>query len=246
MEEKKMFLNFFMPNSADQNAGYKIFGPVHILWIIVPILFLIGLAFLARKNKTWGKWILLVLAISLLVMRFVKYIILKPFFWDEGWISVIPFELCTIMTYIFPFTIFFKTDKLNRYIYPLAVLGGTVTIAYSEWIFNGRGMDVDKLESLLAHWIIIYIPFVRIAMGQFKLKFKEIYKPVIALIILVAYAWLANTYFTPGSNHMFLRSNPLPFQIPGIHHIFTLGLVFIALIILLYFPFNLRKVKISL
>jgi hypothetical protein len=64
---------------------------------------------------------------------------------------------------------------------------------------------------------------------------------VIALIILVVYAWLANTFFTPESNHMFLRSNPLPFQVPGIHPIFTLGLVFIVLITLLYLPLNIRK-----
>jgi uncharacterized membrane protein YwaF len=235
-------LNFFMPNSAGENRHYQLFGLAHILWLVIPLIILIGLCFLVRllKQKGYGKYnkyLIWGIAGAMILLRIVKYYIFKPFFWDETWKEIIPFELCTIMSFVFPFTVFPKADKLNTYIYPLGIIGGFVTIAYSEWIFNGYGLDFNKWESLIVHWLLVYLPYIRLANSEFRFRIQDYYRPLVALIILVIYAWIANTFITPGANHMFLVKNPLPMQIPGLHHLFTLGLMAIAIIFLLYAPF---------
>ena len=235
-------LNFFMPGSAGENFHYKLFGSAQILWLVVPLIILVGLCFLVRFLKKKGyekynKYLIWGIAGAMLLLRIVKYYIFKPFFWGETWKDIVPFELCTIMSFVFPFTVFPKADKLNTFIYPLGIVGGIVTIAYSEWIFNGSGMDFNKLESLIVHWLLVYLPYVRLANGEFSFRIRHYYRPLVALIVLVIYAWIANNFITPGANHMFLVKNPLPFQIPGLHHIFTLGLIGIVIVFLLYLPF---------
>ncbi len=236
-----MFLNFIMPNSAPAKDSYKMFGLAQILWIVIPLLLLIGACILLKGKKKTGRVVLIVCAWTMLVLRVAKYFIFKPFFWDEGWKEIVPFAMCTIMSWIFPITVFFKTDKFNTFVYPLGIIGGIVTLAYSDWIFNGIGLDFNKFESLVVHWLLIAIPYLKVAIGEFQFKMKEIYRPFIALAIVIIYSAIANTYITPGANHNYLRSNPLPFQIPGLHHIFTLGLIGIVLMVLLYLPFLKKK-----
>lgn len=236
-----IFLNFFMPNSAPATNSYKMFGLSQILWIVIPLIILIAICLFLRNKKKEGRIVLVVIACTMLTLRIAKYFVFKPFFWGEDWKQLVPFEMCTLMSWIFPMTIFFKTDKFNTFVYPLGIIGGVVTLAYSDWIFNGLGLDFNKFESLMIHWLLIAVPYIRLAMGDFKFKIKEIYRPFVALSIIIFYSFIANTYITPGANHNFLRSNPLPFQIPGLHHIFTLGLIGIVLITALYLPFLKKK-----
>jgi uncharacterized membrane protein YwaF len=239
-----MLMSFFIPNSAAESKNYNIFGLAQLLWIVIPLAILIVACLIFRNRKKEGRILLIILASTMLLFRVLKYFVFKPFVWDEGWEQIVPFELCTIMSWIFPFTVYFKTNKLNTFIYPLGIIGGVVTLAYSEWIFNGRGLDFNKFESLIIHWILIAIPYIKVAMGEFSFKIKEIYRPFLALSIILLYSAIANAYITPGANHNYLRSNPLPFQIPGLHHLFTLGLIGIVFMLLMYLPFvKFKKVK---
>ena len=118
-------LNFFMPNSAGENRHYQLFGLAHILWLVIPLIILIGLCFLVRllKQKGYGKYnkyLIWGIAGAMILLRIVKYYIFKPFFWDETWKEIIP---RTLHHYVLCFR-FVKADKLNTYIYPLGIIGG--------------------------------------------------------------------------------------------------------------------------
>ena len=230
-------LNFIMPNGGPANDYYKLFGLAQLLWIIIPLVLLIFTCLVVRRNKRAGKIIIYGLGIALLALRIVKYALLKPFFWDEGLLQILPFEMCTVLSFIMPFTIFFKTNKLNTYLYPLGIIGGLVTLLYSDWIYNGLGLDFNKLESLIAHWILIAVPYLMVVIGEFRFDIKKMHRAFIGLLILVIYAEIGNSYINPGANYNYIRENPLPFQIPGLHHLFTFALIGIVLILSLYLPF---------
>jgi hypothetical protein len=206
----------------------------------VPIALVIMLYFVFKKYKKAGKVMLYTSAAVMLVLRIVKYLYFKPIYWNEGWGSIVPYELCTILSYILPFTVFLNTKKLNKFIYPLAIIGGVVTMAYSEWIFNGQGLNFNKFESLIVHILLIAIPYFSAAVGRFSFKIKDFFKPVIAMAFFVGYAYIANTYITPGANHMFIRVNPLPINFP-VHHMYFFAAFFLIVLFLMYAKDVFRK-----
>ena len=139
------FLHDFFMGTTKADSAAEIFGMKHLLWLFVPLVIIASLYFLFKKHKRAGEVTLLAFAITLLTLRFIKYVIFYPNIWGEGWDRLIPYELCTISSYILPFTVFFKTKRLNAYLYPLAIMGGFITLVYSEWIFNGYAFDFNKL-----------------------------------------------------------------------------------------------------
>ena len=180
---------------SNPNPAYTIFGTAHLMWLIIPLIAIALLAAIFHKHKRQGKVAIYVLAAVMITLRVLKYFVFKTFIWDTGWKTVVPFELCTILSFLIPFTVFFKTKKLNPYIYPLAIIGGIVTLAYPEWIFNGRGLIFDKLESLIVHILLIAIPvFSAVTKKNFSFKIRDYYKPVLAMLILITYAYIANIY----------------------------------------------------
>lgn len=230
---KYMNLKQFFSLTESPVANMELFSLSHILWIVIPLLLTVAGYFLFKKYPKAGKIILFSLAMYLIVVRLIKNILFKSILWNEGWDNIIPFQLCGVMIYALPFTVFFKTKKLNRFIYPLALMGGFIMMLYPDWVFNGGNMNFNKIESLIAHFLIVFIPITSIAVDRFKFEVKDIYKPLLALLLLTFYAHIGNLLI-PNRNYMFLQTNPLPFQIPGIHHIFTFGLIFIVLMLLLY------------
>lgn len=224
------------------NSQFKIGGVPHILWLVLPLAVVAILCGVFSKHKKAGRITIYVLAVVLLVLRVVKYGFLKPLLWNETWKTIVPFELCTILTFVLPFTVFFKTAKFNAFVYPLAIFGGIVTLAYPEWIYNGYGLNFNKLESLIAHTALFAIPFFsQASQFNFKLQIRDYYKPVLAMLVLILYAYIANRFITPGTNHMFIKQNPLPINIPGMHHMVLFAAAFLLYLFLLCLP-NLIKV----
>jgi hypothetical protein len=226
-------MDFFTRNTPlDPNAS--LFGVNHLLWLILPLVAIFFLTRLARKNERFATKAILTMAWIMLTLRIVKYLFFYPFVWGYGWERLIPYELCTISSYLMPFVVFFRWKRIAKYLFPLAILGGFITMAYSEWIFNGYALDFNKLESLIIHILLMAIPFVSTGTDLFSFRVKEIWKPIALIIVLLGWAELANRVIEPGSNHMYTRVNPLPFRIEPFHHLFTFGLIFLILLALLY------------
>lgn len=231
---------FFIGNGVvSPSAG--LFGLNHILWIVGAFVFIVAASIYANKNKTSAKVLLIAMAVVMLVLRAVKYLVMHPFYWSNTFLSSIPYQLCTILSYVLPFTVFFNTKKLNKFIYPLAIIGGFITILYPDWVFNGRGLNFDKLESLIVHILLIAIPVVSTYSGRFKYNIKELYKPIAAMTLLVLYALIANLYITPGSNHMFMMRNPLPINFGPVHHYIVFTIAFLFVLFLMYLPSFIRQ-----
>ncbi len=236
-----MNFNEFFNGAGPANNNYALFELAHILWFAIPLVLIIVMCVLFRKYQKAGKVFLYIFASIMLALRITKYGIIKPFVWENNWIESIPFSLCTILSYILPFVVIFNFKKAMPYLYPLAILGGIITMAYPDWIFNGRGLNFNKLESLIVHILLIAIPFVSISVKRYQLKLTNFYKPVIALTIVTAYAHIANKFITPGTNHMFLESNPLPIDFGGLNHVIVFSVAMILVLFLMHIPGSFQK-----
>ena len=229
---------FFAEKSVPpENAGWKLFGLTHILWIVLPIAGIVALYYTFKKHMRAGEITLYVFAAIMLCLRFTKYVVIRPNYWGYDWIKIIPYELCTISSFVMPFLVFFKSKKLSTYLFPPAIMGGAVTLLYADWVFNGQGINFNKLESLTVHILLIAIPFISVAVGRIEFDIKKIYRPIIATAALVVYAAMANAWFEPGSNHMYLNENPLDFNLFGnAHHMFMFALIFFIGLVGIYSP----------
>jgi len=235
------FLDFF-EGKTYADAANGLFGIKHILWITLTFVLLAALYPVLKRHKRIADIALTVFAVTMLVLRFVKYFIMYPFVWENSFARIIPYELCTIMSYVLPFTVLFRTHRLNSFIYPLAVFGGTVTLGYADWVFDGNSINFNKLESMIVHILLIYIPVLSAAADRYRFDVAKIYRPFAAMALLLVYAEVANEWITPGANHMYTRVNPLPKDTAPLHHMFLLGAGFVLFMAIIHAPDIVRRI----
>jgi len=97
-------------------------------------------------------------------------------------------------------------------------------------------MTFSTLEGITAHTILVLVPLIEIALGNFKLEYKNIWKVLIGIIILIGWASLANDVFFKNydTNYMYLKKNGLPNNLGGKYYFLIYILIFLVMLNLIY------------
>jgi uncharacterized membrane protein YwaF len=207
----------------------------HFVWIILVILLSVGLYRLFRKYPKAGKITVTVLLASLFSVRFVNQIIRAIIGAEVPAWKAFPFHLCTIMTFLLPIVYFFKLNKLKNIVYVLSMMGGIITIIVGDY-FEDSFMTFSTLEGMSAHSILFIVPLIEIALGNFKLEYKNIWQIFVGMLVLLGWAALANEVFFRGysNNYMYLKSNGLPGNIGGDYYFLIYVVIFIVMINIIF------------
>ncbi len=228
------------------NLGKGAFVDVrHFLWIIITIAISIILYKIFKKHKQIGKIVVTVLLGLLLVTRLTNQIVRACIGAEVPAWRAFPFHLCTMMTFMLPLTYFCKWDKLKPAVYVLSMMGGIITIIIGDY-FNSRFMTFSTLEGMSAHMILVIVPILEIALGNFSLELKDVWKPIALMLVLMGWATLGNDVFFKNynTNYMYLKYNALPGNIGGKYYFLIYILIFFLLLAFIYgVPYIYRKVK---
>lgn len=207
----------------------------HYAWMIIVIILSIGLYRLFRKYPKAGKITVSVLLASLFSVRFINQTV-RAFIGAEvpAW-KAFPFHLCTVMTFTLPIVYFFKLNKLKDAVYVLSMMGGFVTIILGDY-FDDLFMTFSTLEGMSAHTILFIVPIIEIALGNFKLEYKNIWKVCVGMLVLIGWATLANDVFFKGynNNYMYLKENGLPGNLGGNYYFLIYIAIFVVMINVIY------------
>ena len=210
------FFGYFNNNgnvsSFSDTLGEGSFGWRHFLWILIVIILAIGGYVLFRKYQKVGKKIVYFLVISLFSIRFFHQSLRAIIGVETPWTRAFPFHMCTVLTFLLPLTIVFDWKKIKTPVFVLAIMGGVITMLMGEY-FDSRFMTFWTLEGMAAHSILILVPIYEAATNRFKFDFKESWKVLVGILVLMAWAMIANLVFFPNtdSNYMYLMENALPF-----------------------------------
>lgn len=183
----------------------------HWLWILtVPILATVLFKYIRRYPEK-GRRLVVIFSGFLLFGRF--SMLTFPVFFGGTDLSgrIIPFHMCAVLGVIVPFVVWFDIKPLQQPFYVLAIMGSVATIAFGEY-FTSSFTNYYFYEGIISHTLLMLIPLVEIARGNFALDIKKSWTVPVAMLILMAWATLANTmFFNPGTvNYMYLKRSGFP------------------------------------
>lgn len=203
-------------NGTGGVSGDFSFGTVHLLSVLFVIICSVGLTLWGMKSSDKARRNILITIASLAISFEVFWRIVYAFK-GVGFSGLYPFYPCNVAGVIVPLIAFSKNDKLKRLFYVFAFIGGILTFAIPDGIFNNKYLTFGILKSILQHWAIIVIPVYEYFTKTFKPKFIHFHYTLIGMTI-----HLLNSEFLPklingqeGTDYMFLRSG-LPFVLPGV------------------------------
>ena len=238
-----MFNNFFNMFYED-NLGEGSFGIRHFIWIGLTILLAFILYILFKKYKKAGRIFLVSTSIVIVVFRIIKQTF-RAILGIEAVLNVLPWHMCTVLSFLMPIVIIFNLKKLKPAVYSLGIMGGIMTLALGDYFYNDF-LTIYELEGMFTHSMLILLPIIDSAISNFKFKLKESWQCIVGMLVLLGWASLANEILFVGQNpnYMYLKENALPFEVPGVHYFFIYTvLYFILLLVIFGIPELHRKIK---
>lgn len=217
--------------------GFSLFDSLHISWLIVMVLFVVGNCLLYRKLDQKGKTFWRKTAAWLLVAdELFKMAILISH--GNYSVSYLPLHLCSINIFIIAIHAYKPHTVLDNFLYTVCIPGALAALLFPTWtslpITSGM-----HLHSFTVHILLAMYPIVLVSAGEIKPCFRNAFK---SLGLLLAMAipiygvnWLLDT------NFMFLMSadpgNPLYFfQTLWGNHLLGFPVIIAGVLLVMYGP----------
>lgn len=240
-----MWLKHFFDYYYVGPPGDGMFGCRHLILITVTILLSIALyQYFKRNPKHAGRF--MVFFCSLLFMgRLFKQIYRVIVGIENPPLQAFPWHLCTLMTFVMPIVVIFNIKKLKQWIYPLSMIGGIVTIILGSY-FDYLYLKLGDFEGMWAHMLLIFVPMIEMAIGEFKLEIKNVWQTAAGLIICTLWGLFADLVLFPKyhTNSSQLMENNLGFDIPGIPYPLLVVMIAVVFIIVMHgIPTIYRRIK---
>lgn len=207
----------------------------HYVWMIAVIALCVASYRIFKRRPLLGKRVIKILVIILFTVRLINQIFRAAIGAEVPAWRAFPFHLCTMMTFIMPLVVIFDWKKLKTAVYTLGIMGGIVTIIMGEY-FNNLFLSFADIEGMWAHTVLILVPLIDIAIGNFKFEFKKAWTVIAGGLILILWATLANEVFFKAydTNYMYLKRNGLPGDIGGAYYFLIYIVIFFIMLGLIF------------
>ncbi len=219
----------FMP------GDYK-FGLIHIFSIVFLVFSIIFFSYILRNKDS--KYIhnqMKKLAIFTLFIYFLRRGV--RIYNGEDFIKVLwPFYLCNVNTIFLSFFIIFDIKKGKDFFITTGLAGAVLVFIVPDGVFNDKYLTLNILESLLAHYEIIFIPMVLMITKAYTLNIKNYWQVALGLlVVLFNVEVLQELLINEHVDYLFLQGT-IPFTIKGVNQFFimypfTLIVIFIVYLI---------------
>lgn len=197
-------------------AGEYMYGTIHIASVIAVAVVCLVLTIIGLKSSSTTKRKIIVWLALLGIGFEVFWRAIYYFYRHLPLTELYPFYPCNLAGILVPIIALINNKLLKDLFYVFAFIGGLITFAMPEDIFNNMYLTFPILKSILQHCFIIIIPVFEYFNKTYIVKFKHFYITVIGMFI-----HLFNSEYVPrlmgitGTDYMFLRSG-LPFTIDGV------------------------------
>lgn len=240
-----MWLKDFFNRNYTGPAGDGFYGMRHLIWIIGTILFAIVLYQYFKRHPKYARRIMIIFCSLLFGYRLINQICRAVLGIENPPLQAVPWHLCTLMTFVMPIVLIFELKKLKPMVYSLCMIGGIVTL-FMESYFDNAFLTWWEIEGMWAHMLLIFVPVIEMAIGNFKLEFKNAWQTVVGLIGCTLWALFADVvlFADYDSNNSELMENMLGFDIPGIPYPVVVVFIAIIFITVMYaIPTIYRKIR---
>ncbi len=227
-------MNFYdwLVGNAGVPGEYQ-YQKMHIITTIIVFLLILFFIILAANKKISDKnkrRILVFIAIFQLTFE-ISWRLIYLFVKKDSLLSIWPMYPCNLGGIIIPIFALtnFKTGK--RMFYLFGFIGGCLTFALPEGIFNTSVFVFPILKSVLQHTGLLIIPIFEYVNKTFKPSIKDYGFIILGCLIHVFNCEVIDRLFGFTGDYIFFRSD-MPFVIPNVPQFITLSL-FTAIILLI-------------
>lgn len=230
-------------NAEWSNADITLFSGWHIGYLILVFgLTFLG-AFLIRRKSAEGKEnkVLNVLSVIPLIIYILNFFMM-PLYRSNGQIDLdkLPFHICTIIGIVVVFSQRSKCDWFKEASAGLALTSAMMYMCYPGSALGGVSpFSYKVVETFLFHGFLFAYGFIAIASRQVKLKWKNIWIPLVGLVLIAIWATVGNHLYSSPEHHydwFFMTGSTFPFIPKWLMPACSIGAVFgtLTLVYLIY------------
>ena len=131
-------------------------------------------------------------------------------------VDKLPFHICTLMGCLIPFAQFNKKfDKIKDVICCLSIVASLMYITYpGSAIGDVLPWCYKVVQTFVFHGLVFAWGVISLATGAIKLEFKNIWKELVAILIIIVWASFGNNAYSNELHHydwFFITGSTFPF-----------------------------------
>ena len=182
----------------DGGIAIKAFNIWHIIYVLIIAGVITGAVFAMRGRKAeTHKKVLNILSICVLCWYITNFF-LQPFVRGNNQLNIdkLPFHSCTLMSIVAVFAQFSKKEWFKEVSVTLAMSGALMYLTYPSTAFGGAApWSFKVIETMVFHSALFSWGFLSLTTGQVKLHYKNMYMPLIGLVIIAVWATIGNVCY---------------------------------------------------
>ena len=194
-----------------------LFSIWHIMYIVLIVGLTIGLAFILKNKSQKTKDITLKILAIAAVTVYIADLFIMPLNRIDGQIDLdkLPFHICTFIGILIPFAQFNtkarKGTSFREVVACLAIVASLMYITYPGSALGDIGTFSYKVvQTFVFHGLVFSWGVLSLTTGSITLKFKNIWKQAVGILIVMLWATLGNFTYA-DYNWFFLKSSIFPF-----------------------------------
>ena len=229
-------------DTIQEGVGFQHFGKVHIVWLCVFLVILIGncLLFRGLGEKVKNMWIktVAVLLVADELFKMACLFIGGNYEWDY-----LPLHLCSINIFLIALHAWKPSDLLGNFLYTICIPGTMAALLFPSWS-KLPVLNAMHLHSFTVHILLALYPIVLTFSGRIKPDVKLLPKCMGILVLMAIPIYGLNLLL--DTNFMFLmlaeEGNPLYwFEQNWGNHLLGFPVIIAAVLIIMYLPVELLR-----
>jgi len=232
-----MDFNFWTgAGGVDGNYAY---GIIHIISTVVLAVLTIAFAIAGRKMSA-KKRRKTIVGIAIFGISFELFWRVIYFINGVPLVELYPFYPCNLAGILIPLIAFSNNKVLKEMFYVFSFVGGVITFAMPQGIFNNLYFNFPIMKSVIQHYAIVILPVFEFVTGTFRPKFKRFYLAVIGMFVHLGNSeGMPKVFGHYGTDYIFLNSG-MPFVINGVPGWITLPVFGILVMAIFYALLDLK------
>ncbi len=212
-------------------AGEYQYQAIHLVTTLVVAALVAAAALFGRAPG--GRKRRLLVVVSLFQLGFeLLWRLLYLFVRRAELVSLWPIYPCNLGGILIPVIALCDWEKGKKMFYLFGFVGGVLTFAMPEGIFNSDVLTFPILKSILQHTGLLLIPVLEYADGSYRSSLKDYGWCILGCLVHLVNCEGIDRLFGFTGDYMFLRSG-LPFVIPGVPLFVTMAAFGMAVLALL-------------
>lgn len=209
--------DFFAWLFSQNNSSLQItlFDVWHFLYLFITVAMAVFFPLYFRRRSEGAKEKVLRAFAYLVIGFYIADFFIMPLSDSYSGINTykLPFNICTVMAVLVPFVQFNKKfAPIKDVVVVLSITSSLMWMCYPGTALGGQPpFSYIIVQTFMYHSFLFAWGVCNLAYGRVVLSFKKIWRELVAVLIMLVWAWFGNTVYGGGMNWFFIEYSIFPF-----------------------------------